>query len=67
MKKYIFIGLLGFFTLGTTLTSCSSTENETEEQSSEVSYYCPMKCEGEKTYSEAGSCPTCGMDLVEKK
>ena len=28
-------------------------------------YYCPMKCEGEKTYPEMGSCPVCGMDLVE--
>ncbi|MAT39753.1 MAG: hypothetical protein CL946_09140 [Ectothiorhodospiraceae bacterium] len=32
-------------------------------------YYCPMKCEGEKTYDKQGSCPVCGMDLekVEKK
>ncbi len=22
-----------------------------------------MKCEGTKTYEEAGSCPECGMDL----
>lgn len=29
-------------------------------------FYCPMECEGEKTYDAAGSCPTCGMDLVEK-
>ena len=28
-------------------------------------YQCPMKCEGDKTYSEEGSCPVCGMDLVE--
>ena len=27
-------------------------------------YYCPMHCEGDKTYAEAGSCPVCGMDLV---
>lgn len=27
-------------------------------------YYCPMKCEGEKTYDQAGQCPVCGMDLV---
>ncbi|AWM15348.1 heavy metal transporter [Flavobacterium sediminis] len=26
-------------------------------------YACPMKCEGDKTYDEAGSCPKCGMDL----
>jgi len=29
-------------------------------------FYCPMHCEGEKTYSKAGDCPVCGMDLVEQ-
>jgi len=32
----------------------------------EMAYYCPMECEGDKTYAEAGSCAVCGMDLVEK-
>ncbi|MCL6462524.1 MAG: copper-translocating P-type ATPase [Flavobacterium micromati] len=27
-------------------------------------YYCPMFCEGEKVYDDAGDCPVCGMDLV---
>ncbi len=27
-------------------------------------FYCPMHCEGEKTYDKAGDCPVCGMDLV---
>lgn len=27
-------------------------------------YYCPMHCEGEKTYDKSGDCPVCGMDLV---
>ena len=27
-------------------------------------YYCPMKCEGDKTYDEPGNCPICHMDLV---
>lgn len=27
------------------------------------SYQCPMKCEGEKTYEEKGSCPICKMDI----
>ncbi|MCA1747232.1 MAG: hypothetical protein LC655_06015, partial [Bacteroidales bacterium] len=26
-------------------------------------YYCPMHCEGEKTYDHPGDCPVCGMDL----
>ncbi|SMP21908.1 Cu2+-exporting ATPase [Flavobacterium hercynium] len=27
-------------------------------------YYCPMHCEGDKTYTKFGDCPVCGMDLV---
>lgn len=27
-------------------------------------FYCPMHCEGDKTYPERGNCPVCGMDLV---
>ncbi len=30
-------------------------------------FYCPMHCEGDKTYDQAGSCPVCGMDLVEEQ
>lgn len=29
-------------------------------------FYCPMHCEGDKTYDEPGDCPVCGMDLVEE-
>lgn len=45
-----------------TLASCNS--NKSEKASDELAVYqCPMQCEGEKTYSEAGSCPVCKMDL----
>lgn len=27
-------------------------------------FYCPMHCEGDKTYNKAGDCPVCGMNLV---
>ena len=30
-------------------------------------YSCPMKCEGEKTYPQAGDCPKCGMHLSRLK
>ena len=30
-------------------------------------FYCPMHCEGDKTYNKAGDCPVCGMDLVEEQ
>jgi len=29
-------------------------------------FYCPMHCEGDKTYNRPGDCPVCGMDLVEE-
>ncbi len=27
-------------------------------------YYCPMQCEGGKTYNQPGDCPICGMGLT---
>lgn len=29
-------------------------------------FYCPMHCEGDKSYDQPGECPVCGMDLVEE-
>ncbi len=29
-------------------------------------YYCPMQCEGDKTYDNPGDCPVCGMHLIEQ-
>ncbi len=48
------------------LLSFASCKNKTESSSvkEEIArYQCPMKCEGEKTYHEPGSCPICKMDL----
>lgn len=30
-------------------------------------YYCPMRCEGEKTYDKPGDCPVCGMHLKKEE
>lgn len=38
-----------------------STDHMHEEHA--AAYECPMKCEGDKTYAEAGKCPVCKMDL----
>lgn len=57
--------------LSVLLVSCGgekSEHNHNDHNHSEMSdgkYACPMKCEGEKTYSEKGMCPVCKMDLVE--
>lgn len=39
-----------------------SLENDYEKMES-VTFQCPMKCEGDKTYDEPGICPVCKMDL----
>ena len=41
-------------------------EENRAKQSSSGTFYCPMHCEGEKTYDKPGDCPVCGMDLVEE-
>lgn len=48
----------------------SHTKLKTDKKSSEKgsgTFYCPMHCEGDKTYSQPGDCPVCGMDLVEEQ
>jgi Cu2+-exporting ATPase len=48
-------------------------ERHPHDQSSEISttgkgkYYCPMQCEGDKTYEEPGDCPVCGMHLKKEE
>jgi len=29
-------------------------------------YYCPMRCEDDKTYDNPGDCPVCGMHLIQE-
>lgn len=43
------------------------SQPETESGSGSGVFYCPMHCEGDKTYDEPGDCPVCGMDLVEEQ
>ena len=37
--------------------------NKKSDNNAMVSYQCPMKCEGDKTYDTPGKCPKCGMDM----
>ncbi|WP_339706872.1 heavy metal translocating P-type ATPase [uncultured Kriegella sp.] len=37
-----------------------------KQKNGNVTFYCPMHCEGDKTYDAPGDCPVCGMDLVEE-
>ena len=43
----------------------AQAEHDHSEDMAAGVYQCPMKCEGEKTYAEKGSCPVCKMDLKE--
>jgi Cu2+-exporting ATPase len=46
-----------------------TTEKKVEQQKGKGTgtFYCPMHCEGDKTYDKPGDCPVCGMDLVEEQ
>lgn len=64
MNKIIIASLL--------FLSAACSGNKTEKESAtethtvgEKKYACPMQCEGDKTYAEAGKCPVCKMDLQE--
>ncbi|MFZ1229790.1 MAG: heavy metal-binding domain-containing protein, partial [Saprospiraceae bacterium] len=46
-------------------TPVSSPKSKPVPSSSGGKYYCPMHCEGDKTYDVPGDCPICGMDLVQ--
>ena len=37
---------------------------EIKHPGNDDNYYCPMRCEGDKTYDQQGDCPVCGMHLV---
>ena len=40
-----------------------SKKSKTKITTAAVTYQCPMKCEGDKTYAKAGKCPVCSMAL----
>ena len=42
-----------------------STENQEVNLDKIGEFYCPMFCEGDKTYPKNTGCPVCGMDLVQ--
>ncbi len=53
-----------------TYSSCSNNTNNKNPESlvvatenTTIKYQCPMKCEGDTSYTTEGQCPVCGMDL----
>lgn len=59
MKKLALVFSILFSVI---LSSCN-TDSSTDTDKIQTEYQCPMKCEGDKTYVEEGSCPVCKMDL----
>lgn len=43
------------------LTSCNTKK---KDELATVQYQCPMKCEGDKTFNEPGTCAICKMDFA---
>lgn len=65
-RKLDSIGFVSLMFCLVSLFSCNSGQNEHSHSvgvSSEESYICPMRCEGDKTYSQPGTCPVCNMKL----
>ncbi|MNY41605.1 hypothetical protein D3C86_1764350 [compost metagenome] len=63
MNKVIIASLL-FLSIACSGNKSDKAATETHAVS-EKKYACPMQCEGDKTYAEAGKCPVCKMDLQE--
>ncbi len=45
------------------VSATASQVKDVKPDSGPGTYYCPMHCEGDKTYDKFGSCPVCGMNL----
>lgn len=66
MKKLI-LGLTIIAFIGVSTIACKGEKKESTEQkeAKEITYTCPMKCEGDKTYTDKNAkCPECRMTLV---
>ena len=60
-------GLTVFINQGGHNHQSEDNKKEQPEGRGTGTFYCPMHCEGDKTYDKPGDCPVCGMDLVEEQ
>ena len=56
ITKYLIVFLL----VSVSFTACKETNTKAKDS---IAYQCPMKCEGDKTYTSNVTCPVCKMDL----
>jgi protein SCO1/2 len=66
MKKIVLMSALLLGTMGA-FAQHEHAQTKKEEASKKEEYQCPMKCEGNKTYSKKGKCPACQMELKQVK
>ena len=67
MKKILYASMILL------CTACGTNSEESQKQETPAAaetvaakkFACPMQCEGDKTYPQAGKCPVCKMDLQE--
>ncbi len=57
------MAILTIFCINT--VNAQTKKHNTANHQHAMTYQCPMKCEGDKTYNKAGKCPTCNMNLKE--
>ncbi|REA58501.1 hypothetical protein DSL64_20660 [Dyadobacter luteus] len=65
MNKLIYASMILLLTACAGNTEKTEKSETTTEAAHAKAYACPMKCEGDKTYEQAGSCPVCKMELQE--
>lgn len=68
MKKQIITKIIVIAVATLFMTACENGSSEDRnmndtEHSDHSMFQCPMKCEGDKMYDKAGTCPVCDMDL----
>ncbi len=73
MKKLV-LALVMVTAIGFTFTACKGDKKADAQEevkgdtaSTDEVYQCPMDCEHGKSYTEAGKCPKCNMDLKAHK
>tara|TARA_R110000868_G_scaffold4211_2_gene26408 strand:+ start:7705 stop:8247 length:543 start_codon:yes stop_codon:yes gene_type:complete len=66
--KTLILPLALFIATSISLSACKDKKSETlptdDTEVAIATYKCPMNCEDGKTYTEAGTCPVCKMNLM---
>ena len=62
--RYLLMAIFALcFTASLHAQTTTSKKAKTVKQTQATKYACTMKCEDDKTYTKAGKCPVCNMNL----